>query len=153
MWGWDLAKSTDFTVGIALDEDKNVCRLERFQHDWSLTVEIISEYVRGETCVVDSTGVGDPILELLREKVGWTVEGFKFSSTSKQQLIEGLAVTIQQGEVGFPEGVITSELMAFGYEQTRTGVRYEAKTGHDDAVIALALSLHAHKNQPSQGVW
>ena len=73
-------------------------------------------------------------------------EGFKFSSSSKQQLIEGLVVSIGNGQVRYPEGVVTNELMSFQYEYTPTGVRYSAPSGmHDDCVCALALAVEARR--------
>lgn len=70
------------------------------------------------------------------------VEAFKFTSTSKQQIMEGLAVAIQQQKISFPEGPIVSELEVFEYEYTRTGVKYSAPEGlHDDCVCALALAV------------
>jgi hypothetical protein len=89
---------------------------------------------------VDSTGVGDPILEDLQRE-GIAIEGLKFTSSSKQQLMEGLATAIQQGKIGFPEGAITNELQVFEYQFTSNGVRYSAPSGfHDDCVMALALA-------------
>ena len=41
VWGWDLAKHVDWTVGIALDEVNRVCRLERFQLPWDATMNRI----------------------------------------------------------------------------------------------------------------
>ena len=152
VWGWDLAKSVDYTVGIALDANNQVCRFERFQHSWDITEEIIKSHVTNEPCLIDSSGVGDPIVERLSKEL-WTVEGFKFTSTTKQQIIEGLILAIQNGEISFPEGPIVSELMNFGYEHTRQGMRYEALSGHDDTVMALALAHHQRKNLPTQGIW
>jgi len=55
--------------------------------------------------------------------------------------MEGLASAIQQKMIAFPSGWLTSELEAFEYEYTRTGVRYSAPEGlHDDGVCALALA-------------
>jgi hypothetical protein len=55
--------------------------------------------------------------------------------------MEGLAVSIQGHEITFPDGPIKSELLAFEYELTRTGVRYTAAEGwNDDCVCALALA-------------
>jgi hypothetical protein len=139
-WGWDLAKSTDWTVGIALDKSGNVCQLERWQGPWESTITKIKVHTGSLPALVDSTGVGDPILEAL-QKTHPNFEGYKFSSPSKQQLMEGLAVAIQQKTIHFPAGVIVNELEAFEYEYTRTGVRYSAPEGlHDDAVCALALA-------------
>ena len=70
------------------------------------------------------------------------VVGFKFTSPSKQQLMEGLSLAIQQEDIHFPDGQIVSELKDFGYEFTRTGVRYSAPEGfHDDCVCGLALAV------------
>jgi hypothetical protein len=72
---------------------------------------------------------------------GINIEGLKFTSQSKQQLMEGLAQAIQQRKIGFPEGVIVDELDIFEYQFTANGVRYSAPSGfHDDCVVALALA-------------
>lgn len=140
-WGWDLAKSVDWTVGIALDAQGRVCRFERFQKPWQETIVYIAAETNDLPALVDSTGVGDPVLEAL-QKLGRRFEGFKFSSSSKQQLMEGLAVAIQQRQITFPDGIIAMELEQFEFEYTRTGVRYSAPEGaHDDCVCSLALAV------------
>jgi len=149
-YGIDLAKSVDFTVIIGLDKDGNVAYFDRFQMDWHNTKETIKR-LPPAPIVVDSTGVGDPILEdLLRE--GVNIEGLKFTSQSKQQLMEGLASAIQQGRIGFPEGVIVDELDVFEYQFTSHGVRYSAPSGfHDDTVMALALAWQNHNVKRGSG--
>ncbi len=140
-WGWDLAKSTDWTVGIGLDARFRVCRFLRFQKPWPETTDAIQQVTGSVPALVDSTGVGDPIVDAL-QRTGGNYEGFKFTAPSKQQLMEGLAVVIQQGPLTYPEGVIPLELEAFEYVYTRTGVRYSAPEGmHDDTVCALALAV------------
>ncbi len=146
-FGLDLAKSVDFTCLVGLDAKRKVCVFERFQKSWLDTTETIRRIVGSVPCLTDSTGVGDSILESL-QKDRRNFEGFKFTSPSKQQLMESLSLAIQKQEIGFPEGVITSELESFEYEYTRTGVRYSAPSGmHDDAVCALALA-NFHKPRP-----
>lgn len=149
-YGIDLAKSVDYTVIIGLDKDGNVAYFDRFQMDWHNTKETIKR-LPPAPIVVDSTGVGDPILEdLLRE--GVNIEGLKFTSQSKQQLMEGLASAIQQGRIGFPEGVIVDELDVFEYQFTSHGVRYSAPSGfHDDTVMALALAWQNHNIKRGSG--
>ena len=149
-YGIDLAKSVDYTVIIGLDKDGNVAYFDRFQMDWHNTKETIKR-LPPAPIVVDSTGVGDPILEdLLRE--GVNIEGLKFTSQSKQQLMEGLASAIQQGRIGFPEGVIVDELDVFEYQFTANGVRYSAPSGfHDDTVMALALAWQNHNIKRGSG--
>jgi len=149
-YGIDLAKSVDFTVIIGLDKDGNVAYFDRFQLDWHNTKETIKR-LPPAPIIVDSTGVGDPILEdLLRE--GVNIEGLKFTSQSKQQLMEGLASAIQQAKIGFPEGVIVDELDVFEYQFTANGVRYSAPSGfHDDCVVSLALAWQNHNVKRGSG--
>ena len=139
-YGVDLAKSVDWTTITGLNKDRHVCSFDRFQQPWGNTVIRIRSTVGGVPCLVDSTGVGDPILEELQKGAG-NFEGFKFTSASKQQIMEGLAVAIQKREIRFPEGVIVDELMQFTFLYTRTGVIYTAPAGlHDDCVCGLALA-------------
>lgn len=138
-FGIDLAKSFDWTVIIGLDKFGRVCYFERFQKDWNITKQLILQLPR-VPLRIDSTGVGDPIVEDL-QKQRPNVFGEKFTSFSKQQLMEGLQVAIQQRKVQFPEGMISTELEQFEYEYTRTGVKYSAPAGlHDDCVMSLALA-------------
>jgi phage FluMu gp28-like protein len=149
-YGIDLAKSVDFTVIIGLDKSGNVAYFDRFQLDWHNTKETIKR-LPPAPIIVDSTGVGDPILEdLIRE--GVNIEGLKFTSQSKQQLMEGLASAIQQAKIGFPEGVIVDELDVFEYQFTANGVRYSAPSGfHDDCVVSLALAWQNHNVKRGSG--
>lgn len=141
VYGIDLAKSQDWTVAVGLDASGRVCSLERWQDDWKVTKQRILSLVNGWPTLIDSTGVGDPIVEDL-QRVRANIEGFKFSSQSKQQLMEGLAAAIQQQKVAFPDGWLREEVESFEYEFTRTGVRYSAPNGlHDDGVCALALAV------------
>lgn len=149
-YGIDLAKSYDYTVIIGLDEDCNVCHVDRFQMDWRATTDRIKSLPHGIPISVDSTGVGDPIGEDLAR--GRYVDLVKFTSQSKQQMMEGLALKIQKAEVGFPDGIIKDELDNFEYIYTSNGVRYSAPSGlHDDCVCALALAVSKHKKNSTYG--
>ena len=149
-YGIDLAKSVDFTVIIGLDNGGNVAYFDRFQMDWHNTKETIRRLPIAPI-LADSTGVGDPILEDLKRE-GINIEGLKFTSQSKQQLMEGLAQAIQQGKISYPEGVIVDELDIFEYQFTANGVRYSAPSGfHDDCVMALALAWQNHNLKRGSG--
>lgn len=138
-FGIDLAKSFDYTAIIGIDSSGSVAYFDRFQMDWHNTKENIKMLPR-VPILIDSTGVGDPILEDLQRE-GIPIEGLKFTSSSKQQLMEGLATAIQQGKISYPEGHISDELEVFEYQFTSNGVRYSAPSGfHDDCVMALALA-------------
>lgn len=141
VWGVDLAKSVDHSWAIGLDVTGHVCRSERFQLPWGETVERLVALIHDTPALLDSTGVGDPIVEQLQRRLP-ACQGFKFTSQSKQQLMEGLAFALQQGAItGLPEN-LASELDTFEYQYTRTGVQYSAPSGlHDDGVCALALAV------------
>jgi hypothetical protein len=146
-FGVDLAKSVDWTVALGLDSEGLTCAFDRFQLPWTETISRVKTRVGRAATLVDSTGVGDPVLEALQRGGSRNFEGYKFSSESKQRLMEGLAVAIQRGEVGYPEGPIVKELEAFEFEYTRTGVKYSGPSGmHDDCVMALALAVQARAN-------
>jgi hypothetical protein len=154
-YGVDLAKSTDYTVELGLDRFGCTCYLERYQNDWRTTTARVKQLNKPIT--LDSTGVGDPIGEEVAEGRD-DVELFKFTESSRQQLLEGLAVAIQQRKLTFPEGIITYELEQFEYVYTRSGVKYRAPDGeHDDTVMALALAWHKYKEailyQNGPSVW
>lgn len=140
--GVDLAKSIDWTVVCGLDAAGDCCLLERWQSDWGQTRRRLLDLIGDVSALCDSTGVGDPIVEdLQRERPN--VEGYRFSSTSKQQLMDGLAASVQRSEIGFPDGWLVNEMEAFEYDHVGGRVRYSAPAGlHDDGVCALALANH-----------
>lgn len=146
-FGVDLAKSVDCTVIHGLDENGATAVHERFQMPWAETTTRARLICGTVATSMDSTGVGDPIVEGL-QKTNPNITGYKFTQASKQMLMEGLALAIQNGRVSYPDGVIVSELESFEYEYTRTGVKYTAPEGcHDDCVMALALAVHRMNNR------
>jgi phage FluMu gp28-like protein len=138
-FGIDLAKSTDYTAIIGLDSGGNVAYFDKFQMDWNSTKQAILQLPK-KPMLIDSTGVGDPIVEDLQRE-GRHIMGLKFTQVSKQQLMLGLQTAIQSRKIGYPEGHIVKELEVFEYQYSATGVKYSAPSGfHDDCVMALALA-------------
>jgi hypothetical protein len=168
-YGIDLARLVDYTVITGLDRAGHLCHFERFQKPWSETIEIIRSRVGYTRALIDSTGVGDVPTNILQNEIVRTsemdketgaiinevvkqcpnVEGYRFTRTSKQQLMEDLGLAIQRQEIHFTEGpgkVILHELESFEYEHTQYGVRYSAPDGmHDDVVCSLALASKARR--------
>jgi hypothetical protein len=148
-YGIDLAKSYDWTVIIGLDSNGNVCYFDRFQKDWRQTIQTINALPKAPI-KMDSTGTGDPIFEEVARSRD--AEGFIFNQRSKQTLMEGLAVAIQQRRISFPDNTIKEELENFEFEFTRSGVKYSAPAGlHDDCVCALALAWSKWGEHSRQG--
>lgn len=146
--GVDLAKTYDFTVLTVIDRlTRELVAFERFQDiKWSeqkLRIQDLAFKYNNAICLLDSTGVGDPILEDLQSS-NISVEGYKFNNTSKIQLIDNLSIAIERRLITFPdEENLVKELQAFEYILTPAGnVKYEAPQGkHDDCVISLGLAV------------
>jgi hypothetical protein len=151
-FGIDLAKSVDYTVIVGLDVNGNVAYFDRFQHDWATTKNIISRLPKSKSGFIDASGVGDPIVEEVTKVHRW-LEGFKFTSTSKQQLMEMLQSAIHRGVIGFTNE-IAEELKVFEYKISNGHVKYEAIQGmHDDMVMALALAWRAKEIGKAKGTY
>ena len=150
-FGIDLAKSFDYTCIIGLDEDGMIAYFDRFQTDWMQTKAKILSTIGNASTMIDSTGVGDGIVEDI-QRLRPNVEGFKFSSSSKQQIMEGLVFAIQQRKTSVLEGTHKNELETFEFEYSRTGVKYTAPQGlHDDTVCAHALAYKCLSGFSSKG--
>ncbi len=149
--GVDLAKYEDFTVLIGVDGVGKVVYFDRFnQIDWALQKKRIIEAARSLSAkvIIDSTGIGDPIFEDLEREI-W-VEGVKFTASSKSNIINNLAMMIEQHQIMYPYiPELVNELKLYQYDLTPTGkLKMNAPAGkHDDCVIALALA--AWSNQSS----
>jgi len=146
MAGLDLAKSVDFTVLTIADiETKEIVDTMRMSDlSWESQIFAVKEYLKrynNPVVYVDSTGVGDPIVERLINE-GVEARGVTFSSKSKQQMVQNLAVALQKEEMAIPdETVFKNEVVQFSFEHTATGqFKYGAPPGkHDDCVASLCL--------------
>ena len=152
-WGWDFAKSNDWTVGIGLDADGNTAECYRWKRSWRDTIRDVVKITGSTPAYGDATGVGDPVLEYIQLHAPETFRGFVFTSKSKQQLMEALAIAISSQEIGFVNVPIGLEVRSFEYDYTRTGVKYSAPQGeHDDCVCALALAWKRFR-KPAVPAW
>lgn len=153
--GVDLAKYQDYTVITVIDLNTfRVHKQERFnQIDWNLQkAKIETTYLRyfKPLIYIDSTGVGDPIYEDLYKR-GMRIEGFKFTEQSRKDLLNNLALKIEQGKIRIPETpVLLDELRSFHYELTERGrIQLRVPDGlHDDTVMSLALACWQLPDNP-----
>jgi hypothetical protein len=146
--GVDLARTLDFSVLTIVDSaTREIVAWERFQDvSWTeqkFRIQKLAHKYNNALCVVDSSGVGDPIFEDLQNSYV-SAEAFKFTNESKAQLIEQLEIAIEQRMITFPDiEVLVNELLNFEYKITNAGnIQYGAPEGkHDDCVISLALAV------------
>ena len=144
VWGLDIARKRDWAVLIGLDANRHVAQFHRW-HGLSYSA-LVAEVQRivgagSKACLFyDATGVGDAVGEQLTLARLWC-EPYIFSNASKQGLMEGLALALQQGRTSVLDGPHRAELEAFEYDVRQGRVVYGAPSGvHDDTVCAHALA-------------
>ncbi|MEM0503421.1 MAG: phage terminase large subunit [Thermosphaera sp.] len=143
--GVDLARKEDFTVIVVLDMNGRLVYFDRFNElDWKVQKERIvkaSRLYNNAPVLIDATGVGDPIVQELLN-AGVNVRGYKFTTVSKDALIQNLALRLENLEIRFPDiPQLIKELEGFDFEVLPSGrITYKSALGTDDCVMALALA-------------
>lgn len=146
--GVDLAKVNDYTVIVVYDRSTNEQVFQdRFNKiEWPFQkkrIKAISDHYNRALCVIDATGLGDPIADDLT-RAGVPIEPIKITEPSKKDLIEKLSIWIEQGRIKIlPIKETLDEFDNFNYEIGVTGrIRYGAPEGfNDDIVIAHSLAV------------
>lgn len=146
VWGLDIARKRDFAVLIGLDRNRHIAQLHRWHGlSYGALIEHLLRIVgrASRACVVyDATGVGDAVGEQLTTARIYA-EPFIFTNASKQGIMEGLALALQQGRTTVLDGPHRAELEAFEYDVRAGRVIYGAPSSmHDDTVCAHALAWY-----------
>jgi hypothetical protein len=144
--GLDIGRRKDYTVLAILDSAGRLVHFDRLRKvSWGRIKRrmagALKKYNRAVVWV-DSTGVGDPIVEDLT-RMGVSCRGFRFTLHSKAALVEHLALAIEEQKIQFPSiPELIDELLIFEARTTPHGnTTYGAPGGyHDDCVISLALA-------------
>ena len=147
--GVDWGRDHDYTVIALLDADTGaMLALDRFnQVGWAMQrgrLKALCERWQVHTIWAEANSIGTVNIEALQAE-GLPVRPFTTTSRSKPQLIEGLALAIERGEIALlPDPVLRHELASYTLERLPGGgYRYAAPPGgHDDTVIATALAWH-----------
>lgn len=147
--GIDVAQTEDFNVLTAVTAHGKQLEYDRFNRmPWESQLARMVAFVNrhpGARVVIDATGGVNTIPDQLRAMLpGRIIESFIFTNKSKTDLINNLALKIEQQTISLlNDPVQTSELKAYEYTfNARTrNVSMNAPEGmHDDMVIALALA-------------
>lgn len=146
MAGLDLGKHVDYTVmTIADSETFEIVDMFRFTKvDWETQASLIkqhSEHYHNCTIFMDSTGVGDSMVDRLK-LMGLNVHPKVFTNTAKTQMIQNLVVMLQNEDIKVPDSKeAIDEFERFEYILLPSGnTRYTAPSGrHDDIVCSMAL--------------
>lgn len=147
VFGVDWGKLNDFTVVAVVDSTtKELVALDRSNRvDYALQVGRLTalwEKFTPDAIYAEQNSMGEPLIEELQRK-NLPVQPFQTTNASKAQVIDGLALAFERGELGIlDDPVLIGELQAYQAERLPSGLlRYGAPEGmHDDCVIALALA-------------
>jgi hypothetical protein len=147
--GIDLGKQNDYTVATFIDKTGNIVEIYRNnQTEWSTLINDLSALINkyNATAYVEVNSIGDVVYEQLKSKVK-QIEPFVTSNKSKAEIIEGLILDLNEGNIKIPSKelfpALYNELSVFTYEYNpkSRSVRYGAPNGHhDDCVMSLALA-------------
>jgi len=154
--GVDLAKYNDYTVITPFNLNTFVVYpQDRFNNvDWPTQesrIEAMARRYGNGKIFIDSTGVGDPVVDNLREK-GLNIDdnsAIKFSEKNRVDVLKHLAILIENRKIKIPndEGLI-AELEAFRWEigENRRPKVTVPEGVHDDRVFSLALAVYNQSN-------
>lgn len=173
--GLDLAQADDFTAVVVLEAGEPRARavlVERFRGlAYTAVVDRVAGHLapfRDLLALVDSTGVGRAVVDLLRVRTPWlrmvpvhlhggarirrAEDGLHIP---KRTLMQPLRALLASGRLEIPDGPLADELRNFAVKaDPRTGHdRYEARRGHDDLVVAASLAclpIPRHQASASQ---
>jgi hypothetical protein len=160
--GIDLAKQEDYTVATFMDSTGKV--IDIYRANGSTWADITREILKGirkynATAVVEVNSIGDVIFELLKKE--WQdIQPFVTTSKTKQEIIEGLILDVNESNIKIPSRQLFEplhhemEIFTYDYNPKTRSIRYGHPTGqHDDTVISLALANWARKTMKSIGTY
>ncbi len=144
--GCDWGKLEDFTVFTVMDAtNKEIAFIDRMTSVDYVTQADRLEYLdrkwKPEQVVTETTGVGEPIADILRQRsIG--IRSFQTTRRSKEELLGWLIRAFDEYAIGIiDDPVLISELQMMEAKSTATGFKYGAPAGyHDDMVMSLALA-------------
>ena len=160
LYGLDLAKRQDFTALVALNRQGQVVAAERYQWvDYPTSVRHIKEVVGNSLVYADANGVGEVVIDYLRE-TGVAVQGVlthgatgseaEVDRIARKDLLDYLAKAMELGQVECNRDDIRAELAEFSLVMRGQQPRYEVPEHlHDDMAFAFALAAHGWRYNQS----
>lgn len=147
--GVDWGKHNDYTVITVMDASGpypvEVFKDRFNQIDYTVQMgrlQAICEQYKPQTIIAEQNSMGDPLIEQL-QRAGLPVRPFQTTNASKAQIIDGLSLAFERGEIEILADPVTiGELQAYEMERLPSGTfRYSAPSGmHDDTVMSLAFA-------------
>lgn len=159
--GVDFGKLQDYSVVAVLKREGNQLKLVylmEFPIGTPYTT-VIGHVIRADKkfrlrkVLVDQTGVGEPVLEELKEQGMQNVEGLVFTVRTKEELLSCLKIAMEQQRLRMPyHRRLAEQMNEQQYEYSKSGhLKFShPENSHDDMLWSLALSCYVAtmKRQP-----
>jgi phage FluMu gp28-like protein len=160
--GVDFGKLQDYSVFTVLRREGDILKLiyvYQFPLETSYT-QVIGHLVRADqkfqfrSVLVDQTGVGEPVLEEIRNQGLRNVEGVKFTVQTKEELLTTLKITMEQTRLAIPyHRQLCQQINEQQHAYSKSGhLQFShPEMSHDDMLWALALAVTASMQTPPPG--
>jgi len=157
--GVDFGKLQDYSVLTILKREGEILKLV-YMCQFPLETpysQVIGHLIRANQkfkfrkVLVDQTGVGEPVLEEIRNQGLNNVEGLKFTVQTKEELLSNLKIAMEQNRLAIPyHRQLCTQINEQQYAYSKSGhLQFSHPTNsHDDMLWALALSAYAAREPP-----
>lgn len=149
--GWDLARKQTATVGITVrmeGDQVEIVQLERFRlFDWRVVIDSIKKRQRDYPgqLIVDATGLGDVVVEQLRE---YNPLAVIFSSATKSELLANVEILHAQDRICYQRWELPDGSgRIWSLEDELRQARWD-DNNRCDGLMALALAVWPLRRRP-----
>ncbi len=156
--GCDFGKLQDYSVIAVLRKEGdrlNLVYLYEFPLDTPYN-DVIGHLTRAKEkfhfrrLLIDQTGVGEPILEEIKQGIT-NVDGTVLTTQKKEDVLTSLKLMMEQGRIRMPyERRLSQQINEQRYKYSKSGhLTFDhPESGHDDQLFALALANYAYTSGP-----
>jgi phage FluMu gp28-like protein len=160
--GVDFGKLQDYSVITVLRHEGEILKLV-YVYQFPLEtpyIQVIGHLVRANqkfafrSVLVDQTGVGEPVLEEIRNQGLRNVEGVKFTVQTKEELLTSLKIAMEQNRLAIPyHRQLCQQINEQQHEYSKSGhLQFShPENSHDDMLWALALAVTTSMRAPLPG--
>lgn len=156
--GCDFGKLEDYSVIVVLNREGDLLKLV-YLHEFLLNtpyMNVIGHLARAnqkfgfQKLLVDQTGVGEVVLEELKEQGVQNVEGVTFTAKAKEATLTALKIAMEQHVLKMPyHRRLCQQLNEQQYAYNKAGYLTfsHPEESHDDIACALALANQAARQK------
>jgi len=162
--GIDFGKLQDHSALAVVKIEDNTIKLF-YMHEFPLETpytQVIGHLARAnekfhfQKVLIDQTGVGEPILEEIRNQNVNCAEGLKFTAETKEELLTNLKILMEQQKLAIPyHRRLCEQINEQQYAYNKSGhLQFShPPNSHDDMLWSLALAVKASKTDVQPKLW